>query len=71
MFLAENVRQLRTDRGWSQGRLAEEIGVSYPRISEIENGNANPKLHTISRIAEAFGVSVADLLSDRPKKNQK
>lgn len=67
MALAENLKRLRSLKGISQQELAAAIGVSHPRISELESGNANPKLSTIESIAAFFGVTAARLLQE-PKK---
>ena len=60
--LASNVYRLRKDRGLTQEQLAEAVGVRQPRIAEIERGDANPRLLTLSRLAFALGVPVAALL---------
>lgn len=60
--LASNVYRLRKDRGLTQEQLAEEVGVRQPRIAEVERGDANPRLLTLSRLAFALGVPVAALL---------
>ena len=39
----DQVRALRTRRGWSQERLAERIGVSVGSITRLETGNARIK----------------------------
>ena len=63
-ILALNVIQMRSRRGMTQAQLAEAIGVAQPRIAEVERGDANPRLITISRIAHALGVTLAELLED-------
>lgn len=68
MSLAENVKRLRTQKGLSQQQLAETIGVSHPRVSEIENGRSNPTLETICLLAEALETTAARLLRDSPPK---
>jgi transcriptional regulator with XRE-family HTH domain len=60
--LASNVYRLRKDRGLTQEQLAEAVGVRQPRIAEVERGDANPRLLTLSRLAFALGVPVAALL---------
>lgn len=60
--LASNVYRLRKDRGLTQEQLAEAVGVRQPRIAEVERGDANPRLLTLSRLALALGVPVAALL---------
>ena len=57
----------RADRGWSQARLVEESGVSGATIAHLETGaNKRPRRITLTRIAQGFGVSLDDLLSDEP-----
>lgn len=49
---------LRETRGWSQGRLAAEVGMAQPRISILEGGYDNYSLRTLKRLASAFDVAV-------------
>jgi transcriptional regulator with XRE-family HTH domain len=60
--LGSNVYRLRTERGWTQGELAERAGMAQPRIANIENHLGNPRLDTISRVALALGVEPGVLL---------
>lgn len=45
----------------SQEQLAEKARVSRPTISRIERGVGDVKIDVIQRIADALGVTVADL----------
>jgi transcriptional regulator with XRE-family HTH domain len=63
--LAANVCLLRMERGLSQKQLAVAAGLSQPRITDIEQGDANPTLLTITRIANALGVRVERLFADK------
>ena len=65
MALPENIKRLRAKHKLSQAELAESIGVSHPRISDIERGVGNPTLKTLGKLADFFGVPVADLLKAR------
>jgi transcriptional regulator with XRE-family HTH domain len=60
------VRKLRTDRGWSQRKLANKARTSQITISEIELGLRDPHPTTLRKIAEALGVSVAELSAEEP-----
>lgn len=60
--VAENVRRLRTESGLSQQALAEASDVSRRMLVGIESGDANVSLNTLDRIAEALGVTFADLV---------
>jgi DNA-binding XRE family transcriptional regulator len=42
----------------TQKQLAEKTGIAQSDISKIENGNANPSLKTIERIASGMGMTV-------------
>jgi transcriptional regulator with XRE-family HTH domain len=60
--LGERVNQLRTAREWSLDRLAAASGVSKSMLSQIERQQTNPTLAVTLRIAQAFGLSLADLV---------
>ena len=60
--LGRRVKQLRTDRGWSLEALASASGVSRSMLSQIEREQANPTLAVTMRIAQAFAMTLGELL---------
>ena len=56
------MKKLRGDRGWSLDNLAQASGVSRSMLSEIEREKANPTLAVTYRIANAFGMGIAELI---------
>lgn len=62
LVVARNVMRLRMQRGYTQQRLAEELGVKQPRIAQIESASANVQIDTLDRLAAVFGVEPARLL---------
>jgi transcriptional regulator with XRE-family HTH domain len=54
------VRRIRKERGLSQQRLAELAGVDKVTIVHIEGGKVSPKVETLTKLADALGVEVAD-----------
>jgi transcriptional regulator with XRE-family HTH domain len=60
--LGDRVRQLRAERGWSLQVLASASGVSRSMLSQIEREQANPTLAVTLRIAQAFGMTLGDLV---------
>ncbi|MBB4129786.1 helix-turn-helix transcriptional regulator [Xanthomonas sp. 3075] len=52
------VRALREASGWSQGELAERLGVSRQTINALETGKYDPSLPLAFRIARLFGESI-------------
>lgn len=59
--LAATIRRLREERSIAQEELAHRAGISTGSLSRIERGLASPAWTTVGRIAEALGVSVAEL----------
>jgi len=60
--LGRRVKLLRGERGWSLEALASASGVSRSMLSQIEREQANPTLAVTLRIAQAFGMTLGDLL---------
>jgi transcriptional regulator with XRE-family HTH domain len=60
--LSGRLRARRRDRRLSLDRLAALSDVSKGLLVQIENGDANPSIATLCKIAAALGVSVADLV---------
>jgi putative transcriptional regulator len=52
------VRELRTERGLSQGQLASEMGVSRQTINSIEQDRYTPSLPLALALARFFGTTV-------------
>lgn len=62
---AKRVLEYRTARKWNQQQLAKRAGVSQSTVSRAESGeSAAADLDTIGKLAEAFGVSPWQLLSE-------
>ncbi|MDI2124516.1 helix-turn-helix domain-containing protein [Yinghuangia seranimata] len=66
--LARNTKRVRQARGLSLDKLAARAGVSRGILIQIEAARTNPSLGTVIRVADALGVSIAQLLdySDAP-----
>lgn len=48
----------REARDLSQSQLAEVTGINQADISRLENGNGNPSLRTLKRLAAGLGMSL-------------
>jgi predicted transcriptional regulator len=44
--------------GLTQKQLSEKTGIAQGDISKLENGNANPSLRTLKRLANAMDMSI-------------
>ena len=59
--LGDKIRQLRTEKGLSPGRLAKLSGVSRPYLWQLESGGKeHPSFDVLEKLAHALGVTVAD-----------
>jgi putative transcriptional regulator len=59
------VRELRTERGLSQGQLASEMGVSRQTINSIEQERYTPSLPLALALARFFETSVEAMFDAR------
>jgi len=59
------MRELRSTRGWSQEILAQECGLHRTYIGAVERGERNISIDNIDRVADAFRVTTAELLTRR------
>ena len=56
------LKQLREAKGWSQARLAEEVGVTREYIARLETGRHDPPLSRVEKLANALKVPIGKLL---------
>lgn len=56
--IGQQIQEARSDHGITQGELASKIGLLHQsNIARIESGKVSPTVRTVSRIAEALGVT--------------
>jgi transcriptional regulator with XRE-family HTH domain len=71
--LGLNLQRLRLEKGLSQERLAHMAGISGNTVHFYEKGEARPgspmnaRMFTLVALAQALGVTVADLLPPEPR----
>ena len=63
--LGQKLRKLRKEQNITQEELAEKVGLDPRTVLEIEAGKReNPTVKTLSRISEALGVKLSNLLEE-------
>lgn len=55
------VKELRTERAWSQATLADQLQVSRQTINAIETGRYDPSLPLAFAIARLFGLPIEQI----------
>jgi transcriptional regulator with XRE-family HTH domain len=64
--IAQAVHRLRTERSWTLNELAARSGISRRLIVQMEQAQANPSIGTLLRLADAFEVTLSELLPEQP-----
>jgi len=59
------IRALRTQQGWSQAALADQLGVSRQSVNAIETGKYDPSLPLAFAIARLFDKSIEEIFDDQ------
>lgn len=59
--MTNRLRDLRTERGWSQAELGVRAGVSRQAIIAIETGRFDPSLPLAFTLARLFNMSIEDI----------
>ena len=60
------MKDLRTEREWTQARLAEALEVSRQTVNAIETGKFDPSLPLAFRIADLFGDPIEEIFTPDP-----
>ena len=60
--LGAEIRKHRKNLGWTQERLAEEASIDSKYCGQLERGEVNVSIVTLSRIAKALKVKLCDLI---------
>ena len=58
LSLVQAMIDARKVSGLTQKELSERTGIAQADISKLENGNANPSLRTLQRLAAGMGMQV-------------
>lgn len=61
----KKLKDLRTEKGFSQQKLGEILGFCNQTISFWENGSREPDLDTLLEIAHFFEVPLEELLEEK------
>lgn len=62
IYISENIKQLRREKGLTQEKLADYLGVTFQSISNWERGESLPDISMLPEIAGFFNISVDSLL---------
>jgi len=63
--IGERIHLERTNRHWTLVDLSARTGIKVPNLSRLEKGRHTPSLETLEKVAGAFDLPVAELVSSR------
>lgn len=55
------LKELRAERGWSQGDLADKLDVSRQTVNALETGRYDPSLPLAFALAKLFKCRIEDI----------
>ena len=62
--VAVRLRELREGQSMSMRALAQKSGLSANALSMIERGRASPSVSTLTKLADALGVSITEFFGE-------
>lgn len=68
--MKNKLRELRAERGWSQGALAERLEVSRQTVNAIETEKYDPSLPLAFKIARQFLLPIEAIFEDGERSSQ-
>ena len=62
-MIKNKIKVLRAERNWTQGQLADRLGVSRQAIISIEGYKYKPSLELAFKIARLFGLRIEEIFT--------
>jgi len=64
MDISQKIRKLRKEKDWTQKELGARMGMDHRNVTKYETGAFKPSIKIVKRFADAFEVSVDELIYD-------
>lgn len=64
--IAENLKEIRKDRGLSLERVSALTSISKSMLSQLERGEVNPTISTVYKLSLGLKVPVTAFTADKP-----
>ena len=66
-MIGTQIKKYRTEQGMTQQSLADQLFVTAQAVSRWENGEVEPSLSTIAKLAKIFNVTTDEMLGIDPE----
>lgn len=64
MDIVQHIRELMSERDWTEYRLIKNSGLPYSTVANIFHRNTVPTISTLGAICDAFGISLSQFFSE-------
>ena len=54
MSFAQTIKQIRKDRGWTQGEVSDMLGIKSATLASYEEGRAYPRFLDLKKFIEVY-----------------
>src|SRR5215472_15246879 len=61
-LIAQRLKRLRTERGWSLDELARRSQVSRATLSRLENAEVSPTTSVLGKLCAVYGLTMSRLI---------
>jgi transcriptional regulator with XRE-family HTH domain len=62
MNVGENIRKIREDKGYTQQKIADLVGMHRSNYSKIETGQRELSIGALAKVAKFFEMSLDELV---------
>ena len=71
-IISNKIKELRSEKGWNQAKLAQEAKISGAALSKIEKGEGRiPTIVVLRKLASALNVPVHEITGEEPEETSK
>lgn len=63
-LIGKRIRRVRKEKGFTQQRFAEAVGISVNYLSDVERGKSSVRLDKLVTIINVLGCTADDLFAD-------
>ena len=62
VYVGDNLKRLRVLNALTQAELAQKAGLTPAAVARIERNEAEPRMTTLRKLAEALGIEPRELV---------
>ena len=63
--IADRLRTIRTEKGFTQGEVAEKAAINTNYYAKVERGETTASIPMLEKIADVLGVDISEIFSNK------